>query len=178
MGRFRIAEAGYPYFVTSHIVHWLPVFVQPATCDIITDSLAFCRSTKNLHIHAYVIMPTHVHLIVSAEGDLPTVLRDFKRHTSVELVEHYETIKLPAFHNVFRYCGARSRHPVQNKVWEEGNHPEQVHSREFFQQKADYIHRNPLRKGLVRDPLAWHYSSAAAFAGDADGPLEVDWLEW
>ena len=65
MRRFKIHENGYPYFISASIVKWLPVFVNQKTCDIIINSLNYCRGNKGLRIHSYVIMPTHIHLIVS-----------------------------------------------------------------------------------------------------------------
>jgi len=178
MQRFRIAEQGYPYFVTISIVKWLPVFVSSAPCDIIIESLRFCREHKGLRVHAYIIMPTHLHLIVSAEGDLSAILRDFKKHTSKKIVEHFAEIKNPPFINVFGYCGRDNRPPTEHKVWQDGSHPEMIKTQGFLQQKVDYIHVNPQRKGLVVDPLAWTYSSLRVFEGCGDGPLEVDRLEW
>ncbi len=178
MQRFRIAEHGYPYFLTSSIVKWLPVFVTPSTCDIVIDSLCYCREQKGLRIHAYVIMPTHIHLIVSADGDLSAVLRDFKKFTSKRIVAAYDDMQNPPFGNVFRFCGRDNRPPTDHKVWQDGNHPEMIKTQGFFLQKADYIHANPHRKGLVVDPMAWTYSSIRRHHGTGDGPLEVDWLEW
>lgn len=183
MLRFRIREEG-AFFLTSTVVTWLPVFVEPATCAIITENLKHYRKARGLRIHAYVVMPTHIHLIISTDNDLAGVVRDLKKRTSKELVAHFTEHRRPPFLNIFRFCGKASRHPVQHQVWEEGSHPEQILSQPFFAQKADYIHGNPFRKGLVADPLAWRFSSARQFAGvpldagDGGEPLEVDWVEW
>jgi putative transposase len=45
-------------------VEWLPVFVPRASCQIVTESLSFCHRAKELRVNAYVIMPTHLHMIV------------------------------------------------------------------------------------------------------------------
>jgi len=178
MQRYRIAEQGYPYFVTISIVKWLPVFVSAVPCEIIIDSLRFCREHKGLRVHAYIIMPTHLHLIVSAEGDLSAILRDFKKHTSKKIVEYYEGMSNPPFINVFRYCGRDNRPPTEHKVWQDGSHPEVIKTQAFFRVKLNYMHANAFRKGLVVDPLAWTYSSLRIYEGCGDGPLEVDALEW
>ncbi|MHB9036485.1 MAG: REP-associated tyrosine transposase [Armatimonadota bacterium] len=178
MQRFRIAESGYPYFITCSIVKWLPVFVNKKNCDVIINSLKYCRDMKDLRVHAYVVMPTHIHLIVSTENDLSAILRDFKRFTAKQLVDTYAGNPSPPFENIFQYCGRDNRPPTEHKVWQEGNHPEMIKSREFFLQKAEYIHDNPFRKGLVTEPEAWTYSSVRYFIGTGDGPLSVDWLDW
>ena len=178
MQRFKIAESGYPYFVTESIVRWLPVFVTRETCDIVIDSLRYCREAKGLRVHAYVIMPSHMHMTLSTDGDLSSVLRDMNRHTSKKLIEHFSHIPNPPFINVFKFCGGENRPPTEHKVWQDGSHPEQVRTEAFFRQKVDYIHANPIRKGLVTDALAWTYSSAPLFYGAEGSPLEVDGIEW
>lgn len=177
MGRFHIADTSYPHFVTGSIVKWLPVFVNSECCDILINSLAFCRRNKALLVHAYVIMPTHYHLIVSCPR-LTDVLRDFSAHTAGEIIRHFRGTHNPPFINVFRFCGKDSRPPSDHKVWQDGKHPEEIHSQSFFMQKLSYMHDNPCRKGLVSDSTAWRYSSAMAYGTGEAGVLPVDWLEW
>ena len=181
MSRFRFAEENYPYFVTCSIVKWLSVFVSSDTCDVIIKSLEYCRAQRGLRIHAYVIMPTHLHLIVSAEADISGVVRDFKKFTAREIIAPYTGTQFPPFENAFRFCGEDNRPPTAHKVWQDGSHPELIKTEAFFRQKADYIRANPSRKGLVTDPLAWRYSSLRFFAGVENGepePLAVDFVEW
>src|SRR5262245_39248293 len=85
MERYRIHPEAAVYFVTYSIVEWLPVFIREATCKIVTDSLTFCHGQKHLRINAFVIMPTHLHLIVfdsdfDSERLVPT-LADFRKFT-------------------------------------------------------------------------------------------------
>lgn len=142
------------------------------------DSLNICRKHKGLRIHAYIIMPTHLHLIISTVGDLFAILRDFKRHTSKRFIEHFTEIKNPPFINVFRFYGRDNNPPTEYKVWQDGNNPEMIKTQNFFQTKVNYLHANPLRKELITDPTAWFWSSLRIYEGCGDGPLDVDWLEW
>lgn len=52
-----------------------------------------------------------------------------------------------------------------------------IDSLDTLRQKIDYIHANPVRKGLVDDPAHWPYSSAAAYAGSKSPIIPVD-TEW
>ena len=52
------------YYLTLAVVYWLPVFVSAEPCLIFTESLNYCQQNKNLRINAFVIMPTHTHIIV------------------------------------------------------------------------------------------------------------------
>src|SRR5436305_11700103 len=64
--RYRIREPDCAHFVTATIVEWLPVFTTAACCDILVRSLAFSREHKHLRIHAWVILDSHFHAILSA----------------------------------------------------------------------------------------------------------------
>jgi REP element-mobilizing transposase RayT len=178
MKRYRIIEENYPYFVTGSVVKWLPIFVTPSICDILIDSLRYCRDIRGLLIHAYVIMPTHYHMIVSCEKNLSGIIRDFKRFTSGQIAKAFDNIENPPFSNVFRYCGKNNRPPTEHKVWQDGSHPELIKTEPFFKRKLNYLHENPLRKKLVTDPLTWTYSSIRYYAETGDGPIEVTGLEW
>ena len=68
MERYRIIEGHGLYFLTFSIVQWLPVFITEVPCRIVTESLNFCHTHKNLRTNAFVIMPTHMHLIAFDEA--------------------------------------------------------------------------------------------------------------
>ena len=75
--RFRVAEAGFPYFVTCTVVHWIPVFCRDDYFRILADSFVYCIEQKGLIVHAYVLMPNHLHAVVSQREDrLSDVMRD------------------------------------------------------------------------------------------------------
>ena len=44
--------------------------------------------------------------------------------------------------------------------------------------KLDYIHNNPVRKGLVATPDDWYYSSSACWSSIRDEPLAIDKDDW
>lgn len=49
------------------------------------------------------------------------------------------------------------------QFWLPGNHPEEIHSADFFRQKLNYIHQNPVRAGIVEKEEEYRYSSATDF---------------
>ena len=69
--RFKVVTGGpYPHFITTTVVRWLPVFVSEAYFDIVINNLQYLREHRGLLIHAYVIMPTHLHgIIILLDGD-------------------------------------------------------------------------------------------------------------
>jgi len=169
--RYRVTEPG-NYFLTMTIVEWIPVFIGVEACNIIVDSLKYCRAHKGLLIRAFVIMENHIHLIAEAP-DLPRVVQDFKRHTAGEIIRHAEAtgkawqLSQFAFHRKPHLSSAR-------QVWQEGYHPQRLLSPEMRAQKTAYIHNNPVRRGYVDLPEHWRYSSARNYLGDTHTVLEVD----
>ena len=60
---------------------------------MVLESLKFCQKEKGLDIYAWVIMTSHIHLIVSNDAEeLPYIIRDFKTFTSKGLVKLINTI--------------------------------------------------------------------------------------
>ena len=85
--RYKVCDSTKPHFITITVIDWVDVFTRPYYKDIILESLRYCNEQKGLSIHAYCIMTSHVHLIVSSEtGKLNDIIRDFKKYTSKELV--------------------------------------------------------------------------------------------
>jgi putative transposase len=167
-----------PYFITSTIVNWLPIFTQPAYCLVVLDSLHFMRQSRGLAVHAYVIMPTHMHAIVSPfQGDLPGIMRDFKKFTSRSIFELAKNDGRLDLTQAFQEAAVGSLR-ARFRVWQDGYCPEIIYSQKFCDQKRKYLHANPVRKGLVEDPAEWHFSSFRAYGiGDME-PVAVDPIIW
>jgi hypothetical protein len=66
--RYKIHNKGceHPYFVTSTIVAWTPVFTHKDHFEILPGSLQYCREGKGIRLYAYVIMENHTYLIASS----------------------------------------------------------------------------------------------------------------
>ncbi len=176
MQRYRIHSEAAVYFLTCSVVEWLPVFVGETSCKIITDSLTFCHREKHLRINAFVIMPTHMHLIVfDAAFDstrLAQTLTDFRKFTGKRLSDHCAQHCPKCFSETLHNQGLADR---ERRFWQPSRHPEAIQEEPFWRQKLDYLHDNPCRKGLVSRAQYWRFSSAAWYISDgkelADVPL-------
>jgi putative transposase len=109
-------------------------------------------------------MSNHLHFIGScANGvDLSDTLRDFKKFTSTAIVNAIESKAKESRKNWLLWL-LRQKDVIT--FWQPGNHPEEIRTREFFQQELDYIHNNPIRAGWIDKPEAYIYSSARDFYG-------------
>jgi putative transposase len=173
--RYKITELESPHFITCTIVGWLPVFTRARYLDIITASLTFCRQQKGLRLHAYVILDNHLHLVVSSDI-LSQVIRYFKRHTAKEILAVARQEDTQWLLKQFELFKGVHKGDSQHQVWQEGFHPQAITTEDMLRQKLDYIHYNPVFRGLVDRPEDWRYSSARNYFGQ-DGLLEIDSLE-
>jgi len=170
--RYRINAPEAAHFITSTIVEWLPIFSSTGYCDILVDSLRFCRERKGLKLHAWVILPTHFHAIVAAP-DLSSTIADFKKYTARRLLERLEEKQCAWLLNQLSYYRAAHKQTT-HQVWQEGFHPEAIVTDEMMLQKLDYLHTNPVRAGFVASPEHWRYSSAHSWLPGAFPILECD----
>ncbi len=177
--RYKVIEGGpHPHLITCTIVRWFPVFVSEPYFSIVVGSLQHLRENRGLSIHAYVVMPTHLHAIVTAlRDDLSAIIRDFKKFTARAIYETAEDEGNGLLTWLFRKA-AEGERSSRFRVWQDEFHPQMIGFAEMFTQKADYIHQNPVRKGLVADAEKYYYSSASAYADAGNGPLEVDMPDW
>jgi putative transposase len=173
--RYRVYEKEQAHFVTSTAVAWLPIFTTASRCDVLVQSLEYCRAKKNLKIYAWVVLDNHFHAILSAP-DLQRVMADLKRHTARRLLELLEAEKAEWLLNQLRYHCASYKTESEHQVWQEGYHPQAIPTDEIMLQKLEYLHNNPVKRGLVALPEHWRYSSAHEWLPGAMPLLRCD--EW
>jgi putative transposase len=179
MSRWKIVQGVNLYFVTTTIVAWQDIFNSIPFFESIIESIKYCQKNKGIKLHGYVIMPNHAHYIFSVEEPerLSNIMRDFNRFTSQKIttllreMHKLETLKIFQKEALFDMRGNRY------KVWQDGFHPTAIDTGEFFQQKLDYLHENPVRKGYVERPEYWSYSSARNYVLDDNTVINVDRIE-
>ncbi|GMV99170.1 MAG: hypothetical protein AMXMBFR84_03090 [Candidatus Hydrogenedentota bacterium] len=173
--RYRFHEPDAAYFLTCTIVEWISVFQSRPYFDSIATSLAFCRRQKGLRLYAYVIMENHLHLIASAP-DLSAVVQSFKSFTAREIVRIAASGGQTPLLSQFTAYKKRYKMESAHQVWQEGTHPQRIQGDEMLNQKVDYVHNNPVRRGYVDLPEHWRYSSARNYYLDDHSVMEIDSL--
>jgi len=156
----------------------MPIFLSGETCRVITSSLDYCRKYKGLKIFAYVVMPTHFHAVVACESpnELSDIMRDFKRHTSRELIQVLEGSNCQVALSAFQAAKKDAKGNTDYKLWQDGFHPKAIFTEAVLRQKIEYVHQNPVRKGLVEKAADWLFSSARNYLEDSEREivLEID----
>ncbi|MGH7983482.1 MAG: REP-associated tyrosine transposase [Candidatus Udaeobacter sp.] len=171
--RYRVNATEQAHFVTSTVVRWLPIFTTARRCDVVVEALDYCRTHKGLDIYAWVILDNHFHAIVSAP-DLPRVIADLKRHTARRLLELLQEEKADWLLHQLRYHRAAHKSESEYQLWQEGYHPQSISTDTIMLQKLEYLHNNPVKRGLVASPEDWRYSSAHAWLPEAIPLLRCD----
>ena len=173
---FQIDKQDAVYFLTSTVVGWVDLFIREEYKMILADSLNFCIEKKGLVVYAYVIMPSHLHMIASARNnDLSKVIGSFKQFTSKKLMHRIESQQesrkewmLP----IFTKAGKENSRNKNHQIWLQDNHAEEVYSRKFTLSKINYIHMNPVEEGFVEHPHEYLYGSARDYSG-LKSPVKV-----
>ncbi len=172
---YKITEGEGLYFLTFQIVGWVDIFTRKAYRDIAIESLSYCQMNKGLQIFAYVIMSNHIHLLAKSEkSDLSGTIRDFKNYTSkkfLEILADNQESRKDWMKIVFEYY-AKFKNKQEHQIWTHDNHAELIYSQKFIEQKIEYIHKNPIRAGIVSRAEDYIYSSARNYA-DLDYQIEV-----
>ena len=170
---------GEVYFVTDTVVDWVDVFTRPVYKQIILESLEYCQQNKGLVIYAWVLMSNHLHAIVGSNSQerVSDIWRDFKKYTSKKIIETIKTeiseSRSEWMLNRFEYSGKNDKKIKNYRFWQEGNDAQGIYLNDYFEQKLNYIHENPVKTELVNRAEDYRYSSAIDYAGGT-GLLKVE----
>jgi putative transposase len=114
---------------------------------LFVDVLFGYRSQEKYLLHEFVLMPDHFHLLITPLATLERALQLIKGGFS------------------FR---AKKELGFQGEIWEKSFYDRRVRDWEEYSAVRQYIHRNPVKRGLALAPEAYPYSSArTALALDA-----------
>jgi REP element-mobilizing transposase RayT len=85
------------YFVSTTAVNRLHLFRRDVIKRIIVDSLHHLRTTRQMKLFVFVIMPNHIHIIVRFSGEYPLsdVMRDFKKFTARQIYRQLQAEEKP-----------------------------------------------------------------------------------
>lgn len=95
-------------------------------------------------------------------------MRDFKKFTSKEilrtLLDENTESRLEWMLNRFEYSGKNDKKIKNYRFWQEGNNAQEIFLNDYFNQKLNYIHENPVKAEIVNRAEDYRYSSAIDYA--------------
>jgi putative transposase len=171
--RFHIE--GYIYYITTVIYNRIPIFTRPSFIIPLFDSLNFYRYKQDFKLLGYVVMPDHIHLIIwpFGESTVSDIMRDYKEFTSKRIIRQAEVERIEEWVTAFQQAGQETGRST-NKVWQDSYWDTNVYTERFLRQKLNYMHRNPVRAGLVEYPEDYVYSSYRNYVFDEEWLIEID----
>lgn len=141
------------HFLTFSCHQRRPYFATPASRDLFEQSLESMRLRYGFFVTGYVVMPEHVHLLVSEPPHLPL-------SRAIQALKLSVAVQLP-----------------QRPFWQPRYYDFNVYSEKKTVEKLRYMHRNPVARGLVPKPSDWLWSSFRHYLNGDIGCVEIE-SEW
>jgi len=167
---YRSYGCGYLHFITFSCYQRSAVLGTAARRDLFLSILEQVRRNYRFVVVGYVVMPEHVHLLVSEpeRGTPSTVMQVVKQRFA---------------RRVLREQRSKSRR-AQGRLWPEDPVDQHVWQRRFYDfpvwtenkrvEKLRYMHRNPVKRRLVPEPEQWRWSSYRSYAYGERGAVLVN----
>ena len=131
----RTASTG-TFFLTSITYNRRRLFQLPTNAELLLETLHHYRREGLYKLHAFVVMPDHVHLLLTPQT-----------HTLSHVMNRIK--------GAFSHCLA-SNFPI----WQRGFTDHLILNRDHFESRRTYIHQNPVRAHLTKSAEQYPYSSA------------------
>jgi putative transposase len=172
--RKRYNEPHQPRELTFSCYQRIPFFSCERTCEWLIQSLEKARKKFGFQLWAYVIMPDHLHLLVNpldAADDMSEFLQAIKEPVARKAINYLKANSPEWLARITVHEGQRVRH----RFWQPGGgYDRNITSSETLRAMIEYIHANPLRRGLVTSIEDYEYSSARWYAGIRPVKIEMD----
>jgi len=153
-GLKRYQEARELHFITFSCYQRQPLLASPRAMHLFEVALEQSRRRYNFYLIGYVVMPEHVHLLISEpeHGTLASAVQAIKQSVSRRLI------------------GDRAH------FWQARYYDFNVWTKRKCVEKLCYIHRNPVKRGLVAKPEHWPWSSFRHYLTGEEGVVEIESL--
>ena len=166
---------GHAHELTFSCFQRLPLLTKDRTRQWFIDAVKTARKDLDFAVWAYVIMPEHVHILL------------WPRQAVYEVRRIRTALKTPVTRNALRYCRRRAPNflerlkdvqpngEIHYRFWQRGGgYDRNVIEPATLEMMIEYIHNNPVRRGLVEKATDWIWSSARFYGGDRRVPILMD----
>ncbi len=129
------------------------------------------RAKYQFAVYGYVVMPEHIHLLIGEPkvGTPSTVMQVLKQRLSRELRRRKRRVPAGQLALPFAQPGGGLPH-----FWQRRFYDFNVWSGKKIREKLQYMHENPVKRGLVLDPAHWVWSSYNYYEGAREPLLMMD----
>jgi putative transposase len=168
-GLHRTYGAHHLHFITCSCYRRLPFLSTARSRDRFLSILEQTRQRYRFVVVGYVVMPEHIHLLVTEPevGTPSTVMQVLKQRTARVLLPKRKR-RNPRQRNLF------VDEPRRRAFWQARFYDFNVRTTKKRAEKLRYMHRNPVKRGLVEAPEQWRWSSYRFYLLDEGGPVRVN----
>ena len=159
------------HFITCSCYPRLPLLGAAVARDIFLTIFEETRQRYRFIVAGYVAMPEHFHLLISEPelGDPSVVMKVLKERSSR---------KLRALQQPHSFAKGANEWATLEHFWQKRFYDFNVWSEGKREEKLNYIHNNPVKRGLVSAPEQWPWSSFRSYAYGEPGLVRVNFQEW
>ena len=143
---------GQPHFVTFSTYQRRRFLSPDRTRSIVLEVLQGCLKTHEALCHGFVIMPDHVHAVLTTHVDstISSFLHAWKKASSYRIKRFYEQ-QLTHYQDM---C------PKNSPLWQANFYDFNLETEDKLNEKLDYMHNNPVTAKIALNPAEWIWSSA------------------
>jgi len=173
-GLKRYYGQGHFHFLTFSCYRRLPLLGTARARNVFVAALARIRERYPFLLVGYVVMPEHVHLLIS-EGPRCTpslVLKVLKQRVSRDLRK--QRCRVPAEQMRLAFKEGDGGLP---RFWQPRFYDFNVYSAKKIREKLEYMHGNPVKRGLVGNPGEWVWSSFQSYEKGEGGLVPIDFMD-
>ncbi len=166
--------SGDSHFITFSTFKRLPLLTKERSCQWMVEALALSRDRNPFELWAWVIMPEHIHIVLHPhqETKIAAILKTMKQSVSKRAIiwlKKHSPGFLPTIEDV------QSKGKKSHRFWQRGGgYDRNLRSVRDIHEKINYIHQNPVARGLVSKPFDYSWSSARAWETGSNEPLSID----
>jgi putative transposase len=162
----RFNDSGHAHALTFSCFRGRAFLSRDRSRHWMLEAIRRARDVHQFHLWAYVLMPEHVHLLIlplSATYRISAILSSLKQPVAKKAVRYVRACA-PTFLDLMR-----DRQPDGTETfcfWQRGGgYDRNLWESRYIWSMIDYIHLNPVRRGLCERPEDWVWSSARAYSG-------------
>jgi len=156
-------------FITFSCYRRLPFLGTRRARDRFVKILDEVQARHGVRLIGYVVMPEHVHLLLSEpkKGNPSKALQVLKQKVSTALRKK----KSPPGQLALRFV---ENEAVEKHFWQRRFYDFNVWSEKKLKEKLEYMHANPVMRKLVVHPKDWPWSSFSFYAKGEKGLIHID----
>jgi len=145
-----------------------PLLTDDRFKQFVVDALISTKATHDYDLWAFVIMPTHVHMLIWPRTPVAGLLKSLKQSVSRRAVQHAKSNHPNVLERMIDPKGV-------HRFWQRGGgFDRNLWDPEAIWEAIDYIHANPVQDRLCRSPKDWKWSSAPYFTDRSPAPVTLD----